>query len=191
MDQLSHIAYVGIGSNVGDKIKNCTDAIQAIHEHPACQVLRASSFYETEPLTLKGSGPQGWYVNGVIQVKTRLNVVNFLQMILDLELKMGRVRPAEKWAPRVIDLDLLFFDDEIIKMKPLKVPHPELHRRRFVLEPLAEIDPDFIHPIKGISVRELLSKLIDNKKIVPLFKLHLTRNSSDTFNRTGSEEGII
>ncbi len=183
MYPLTHIAYVGIGSNLGDKTKNCVDAIQAIQDHPACKVLRVSSFYETEPLTLKGSASQGWYLNGVIKVRTQLNVVNFLQMILDLEIKMGRVRPAEKWAPRLIDLDLLFFDDEIIKMKPLKVPHPELHKRRFVLEPLVEIEPDLIHPIKGISVKEMLNRLLNNKKIVPLFKFHLALNSSEALNQ--------
>lgn len=179
MDQISHIAYVGIGSNLGEKTKNCVDAIQAIHDHPKCEVLRVSSFYETEPLTLKGSALQGWYLNGAIKVRTKFNVVNFLQMLLDLELKMGRIRPSKKWESRPIDLDLLFFDDEVIKMKPLKVPHPELHKRRFVLEPLAEIEPDYIHPVKGISVRELLLQLIDNKKVIPLFKFHLALNFSE------------
>ena len=183
MNSPTNVAYIGIGSNLGDKMKNCMEAIQAIHRHPDCRVMRVSSFYETEPLTRNGKSVGGWYVNGVIKIRTRLNVVNLLQMILDLEIQMGRIRPSEKWAPRPIDLDLLFFNDEIIKMRPLKIPHPELHKRRFVLEPFPHIQPPFFHPIKGISIQALLAQLVDNKKVVPLFKFYLTRNASEALSQ--------
>ena len=89
---------------------------------------------------------------------------------------LGRMRGI-KWAPRIIDLDLLFFDDEIIRTKTLVVPHPQLHLRRFVLEPLNEVAPNFIHPIKGLPVKALHKKLGDNKKVVPLYKFFLSQSS--------------
>src|SRR5215471_7182355 len=124
-----NIAYIGIGSNLGDKIKNCVEAIQLIHSDPLCEVLRISSFYETEPLKKNPVSEGGWYVNAVIKIRTRLNPVRLLHLLLELELKLGRDPKHEKWSPRPIDLDLLFFGDEIIKTQPLKVPHPELHKR--------------------------------------------------------------
>jgi 2-amino-4-hydroxy-6-hydroxymethyldihydropteridine diphosphokinase len=176
-----NIAYIGVGSNLGDKIKNCVEAIQFIHSHPDCEVLRISSFYETEPLSLKKIETEGWYVNCAIKIRTPLNPVRLLQLMLNLEIRLGREPHHEKWSPRPIDLDLLFFNDDIIKTGPLRVPHPELHKRRFVLEPLAEIEPALVHPIKGSSVEKMLTELTDNKKIVPLFRFYLTRNSSESF----------
>jgi len=176
-----NIAYIGIGSNLGDKVKSCTDAIQFLHAHPLCDVLRVSSFYETEPLKKNPVAEGGWYVNAVIKVRTRLNAVRLLHLLLELEVKLGREPNHEKWSPRPIDLDLLLFSDEIIKTEPLRVPHPELHKRRFVLEPLAEIAPDLKHPVKGKTVDELLHHLNDNKKVVPLFRFYLSRNASESF----------
>jgi 2-amino-4-hydroxy-6-hydroxymethyldihydropteridine diphosphokinase len=176
-----NIAYIGIGSNLGDKIKNCVEAIQLIHSGPLCEVLRISSFYETEPLKKNPTQEGGWFVNAVIKIRTRLNPVRLLQLLLELELKLGRDPGHEKWSPRPIDLDLLFFGDEIIKTQPLKVPHPEVHKRRFVLEPLAEIAPDLKHPVKGRTVDELLHHLNDNKKVVPLFRFYLSRNAAESF----------
>jgi len=94
----------------------------------------------------------------------------------DIENLLGRVR-KQKWGPRTIDLDLLFYDDEIIRTKTLIIPHPELHHRRFVLEPLSELSPELIHPIKGISIKKLLKNLGDNKKVTPLFKFQISHSS--------------
>ncbi len=173
-----NIAYIGLGSNMGDKIKNCTEAIHKIHLHPLCQVLRVSSFYETEPLTKTKPCEGGWFVNAALKMRTRLNVVKLLQMFQALEVELGRNPLHEKWSPRPMDLDILFFGDEIIKTGPLKVPHPELHKRKFVLEPLAEIAPDLLHPIKGKKITELLEELEDNKKVTPLFRFYLSQNNS-------------
>jgi 2-amino-4-hydroxy-6-hydroxymethyldihydropteridine diphosphokinase len=85
--------------------------------------------------------------------------------------------PEHRWAPRTIDLDLLFFDDEIIRTRTLLVPHPRLHERRFVLQPLSEIAPNHVHPIKGVPIKALLKKLEDNKKVIPLYKFSLSQSS--------------
>ncbi len=176
-----NIAYVGIGSNLGDKVKNCIEAIQQIHAHAECEVLRISSFYETEPLSKHNVQPGGWYVNGAVKIKTRLGAVKLLNLLLEVEGKLGRPAQRQTGAPRTIDLDLLFYNDEIIKTGPLRVPHPELHKRRFALEPLAEIAPDLIHPVKGLKVETLLNHLTDNKKVTPLFRFYLSRNSDESF----------
>ncbi len=174
-----NIAWIGIGSNLGDRIRLSSLAIQRIHQHPKCEVLRTSSFYETEPLAKTTSASMGWYVNSVIRIKTRLSAAGLLQLLLELELELGRDPHHSKWSSRTIDLDILFFNDEIIRSQPLTVPHPELHKRRFVLEPLAEISPDLKHPIKAKTIETLLKQLIDNKKITPLFRFYLSRNYSE------------
>ncbi len=170
-----HIAYIGIGSNIGDRSKNIREAIRLLEDHPLVKVVNLSHFYETEPLTLKGE-KQNWYLNCVLKIRTTLNPVRVFHVLQEVEKLLGRERTA-RWAPRTIDLDLLFFDDEIIRTNYLIVPHPRLHQRRFVLEPLAEIAPDFIHPIKGTAVKTLLKNLGDNKKVVPLYKFSLSHSS--------------
>jgi len=173
-----NIAYIGIGSNVGEKAKNCLEAIQLIQNHPDCEVLRASSFYETEPLTLNLSEAPAWYVNAAIKIRTYLNVYKLFQFLQEIEQRLGRPSIREKWSPRVIDLDLLFYNDDLIKTEALKIPHPEIHKRRFVLEPLAEIEPDLIHPIQGKSIEKMLAQLTDNNKVIPLYRFYLSRNSA-------------
>lgn len=172
---MEHTAYIGIGSNLEDRMRNTCDAIRFLEDHPRLKVQCLSHFYETEPLTLNGE-KQNWYLNCVIKIRTSLNPVRLFRMMQDIENLLGRVR-ENKWEPRIIDLDLLFFDDEIIRTKSLVIPHPELHRRRFVLEPLVEIAPKLIHPIKGVSIKALLKALKDNKKVSPLFKFKISQSS--------------
>ena len=184
MEELrDHIAYIAFGSNLGQKAQNCSEAIRLIHAHPRCEVLRVSSFYETEPLNLPNQTEDPWFINGVLKLKTRLGAVKLLNLLREIEEKMGRV-PEEnrkKWAPRVMDLDILFFDEEIMKSKPLTLPHPELHHRRFVLEPLCEIAPDLVHPINHKKIRTLLKALQDSKKVVPLYNFFLKKNANDSW----------
>ncbi|HCU25270.1 MAG TPA: 2-amino-4-hydroxy-6-hydroxymethyldihydropteridine diphosphokinase [Deltaproteobacteria bacterium] len=175
MNDWKHSAYLGIGSNLGDRLKNISEAIRLLEEHPLVKVNRLSHFYETEPLTLRAE-KQSWYLNCVLKLRTSLNAVRLFHLLQEIETLLGRTR-SHRWAPRNIDLDLLFFDDEILRTKSLTIPHPQLHQRRFVLEPLAEVAPNFIHPIKGLSVKTLLEKLNDNKKVTPLYKFFLSQPS--------------
>lgn len=170
-----HQAYIGIGSNLGDRSQNTSDAIRLLDDHPHIQVKALSHFYETEPLTLGGE-KQNYYLNCVIKVEVGINHIQLFRVMQDVEKLLGRVRET-KWGPRAIDLDLLFFDDDILRTKTLVIPHPEMHKRRFVLEPLAEIAPNMVHPIKGTTIKNLLSNLKDNKKVSPLFKFQISHSS--------------
>src|SRR5262245_55734518 len=125
---MKHTAYIAIGSNLGDRLKNVSEALRLLEDHPLVKVNRLSHFYETEPLTRNGQ-KQTWYLNCVLKLRTSLNAVRLFHLLQQIETVLGRVR-EEKWAPRTIDLDLLFFDDEIVRTKTLSIPHPALHLRR-------------------------------------------------------------
>ena len=158
-------AYIGIGSNLGDKRQNCLRAIEKIEQIPGCRLTGRSDWYLTEPVGVEG---QDWYVNGVISLSTAISPQELLGSLLDIEAEMGRVR-EERWESRVIDLDILLYGQEIIDEEDLKVPHPLMHRRKFVLVPLVQLAPDLIHPSLGVSMAELLRRVRSNgQEVVPL-----------------------
>jgi 2-amino-4-hydroxy-6-hydroxymethyldihydropteridine diphosphokinase len=153
--------YIGVGSNLGDSLQNCKDAVENFSRVNEIQVTGMSSFYKSEPLGIEN---QNWFVNAVIEIKTTLAAHALLDVLQNIENVMGRVREI-KGGPRIIDLDLLFYGQDVIDEADLKVPHPEIHQRRFVLEPLSEIASYFIHPAFGVSVRGLKNRLHDQKII--------------------------
>lgn len=157
--------YIGIGSNLGNALQNCKEAIKAISLVNEIQLIATSSFYSTEPVGIEN---QNWFVNAAIEIKTSLPACDLLHVLQSIENTMGRLREV-KGGPRIIDLDLLFYNQDIINEKDLIVPHPEIHKRQFVLEPLNEIASFFIHPTFGISIRGLKDRL-DDKKIVKLLE---------------------
>lgn len=149
--------FIGIGSNLVDKKKNIQNAIKSVKEK--CKILKASSLCETEPVAYK---KQDWFLNCAIEVGTELEPLELLDFLQSIEKKMGRVRTIKN-GPRIIDLDILFYDDKIINEPNLTVPHPRLHERLFVLEPLKEIAPEFVHPVLGKRVKEICKELKDLK----------------------------
>ncbi len=149
------VAYIGIGSNLGDKVNNCLQSIKKIGRLPKCKVIALSSLFKTEPQGVTG---QDWYANCVVKIRTKLTPPELLQSLMNIELDMGR-RRKKKWEARIIDLDILLFNQEIISSESLSIPHPLLHERRFVLEPLAELAPDLIHPILKLTVITLKNAL--------------------------------
>ena len=157
----SFICYIGIGSNLGNALQNCKNAINNLSQQKEIQLTRASSFYKTEPLGIEN---QNMFINAVVEIKTTLSALNLLQALQKIEKAIGRKRDV-KGGPRIIDLDLLFYGQDILRETGLIVPHPEIHKRRFVLEPLSEIASYFIHPVFGISIRGLKDRLNDNKKV--------------------------
>ena len=162
-----HHAYIGFGSNLGDRLENCRNAIGALAALPPCSLLKTSSFYETSPV---GLVDQPAFINGVVLLETDEDAHWLLRQMLEIEKTFGRIRNL-KWGPRSIDLDLLFFDDQIINTPELSVPHPSLHERRFVLEPLNEVAPDFRHPSLGKSVADLRNDLQDGEQRVEVLKI--------------------
>ena len=153
------ICYIGIGSNLGNSLKNCQHAIEILSRAKGIELTTISSFYKTEPVGIEN---QDYFINAVIEIKTELSPRTLLQTLQNIENDMGRLRDV-KGGPRIIDLDVLFYGQNEISERDLIIPHPEIHRRRFVLEPLCEIASYFIHPSFGVSIRGLKDRLSDNK----------------------------
>lgn len=146
-----NISYLLIGGNEGDREGRLAEARQYITAKTG-SIQKASSLYETAPW---GNPHQGWFLNQALKLETGLEAATLMSSLLGIEEKMGR-RRLEKYGSRVIDIDILFFNDAIVQEPALIVPHPEIPNRRFVLEPLDEIAPGYIHPVLGQSVHELL-----------------------------------
>jgi 2-amino-4-hydroxy-6-hydroxymethyldihydropteridine diphosphokinase len=159
---MTKTAYIGIGSNLGDKLSNCLDAIVRINAIPDIEVTAQSDFYRTSPVGVQG---QDWYVNGVAALTTDATAQHLLKNLLAIEADMGRER-RRKWDSRIIDLDVLLFGDDIIDEKNLKVPHPMMHLRKFVLVPMVSMAPHLIHPVLGKPLVALLSSISDESQAV-------------------------
>jgi 2-amino-4-hydroxy-6-hydroxymethyldihydropteridine diphosphokinase len=155
------ICYIGIGSNLGNALKNCHHAVESLSLTKGIEITRVSSFYKTDPVGIEN---QNLFINAVVEIKTALSACNLFQTLQNIEKDMGRER-AVKGGPRVIDLDLLFYGQEVIHDADLIIPHPEIPKRCFVLEPLCEIASYFIHPDFGVSMRGLKDRLSDNKMV--------------------------
>jgi len=152
--------YIGLGSNLGDRLANIKKAIELMRKE-GIEIIDESSTYETEPFGYK---EQGWFLNSVVKGKTELSPSRLWKSLEKIEKSMGREREV-KWGPRIIDLDLLFYGNRMLNGKQLQVPHPELHKRKFVLVPLAEVAPKLVHPVFKKTISELLTDLRDNSKV--------------------------
>ncbi len=159
---MPHRAFIAIGSNLGDRKANHLEAIERIRQIPGTRVLKQSSFYESEP----HGDAKTWFVNSVIEIETESKPEELLKKLLAIETAMGRKRvKGKRWGSRIIDLDLLLFNTAIIEKKNLTVPHPEIATRKFVLMPLSELAPQFVHPRLGATVSELLAAVKDPKRL--------------------------
>ena len=152
--------FIGLGSNLGNKEGNIKKAIDLMKEK--CKILKVSSLYETEPVGYKN---QDWFLNCALKAKTNLNPKALLKFLKSIENKMLRVKTIKN-GPRTIDLDILFYDDKIINENDLIVPHPRMHERLFVLEPLKEICPDIVHPKLKKSITYLKDKLKGRETVI-------------------------
>lgn len=151
----STIAYVGLGSNLGDRQATFDLALTQLRNHKRIDLLRSSAVLETKPLTDDG---QENYLNAVVEIQTDLSAPALLGKLQAIEMDLGRTR-QEKWGPRTIDLDLLVFGTEILQTEVLTVPHPQMHLRSFVLEPLCQLNEDLPHPVLDIRMGELKQRL--------------------------------
>jgi len=158
-------AHLLIGGNLGDRKTNLLMAISLINEQCG-SLTRSSSIYETEAW---GKTDQPSFLNQALEIFTSLNARQLMRMILKIEKEMGRIR-KEKLGPRIIDIDILLYENEIHDLRFLKIPHPEMHNRRFVLVPLAEIDPTLQHPVLKKTIAELLEECPDNLEVKKLME---------------------
>ncbi len=148
-------AYIGLGSNLGDREANLSRALNLMAGLPETKVLRVSSVYRTQPL---GKADQPEFLNMAAEVGTGLEPGQLLKSLQEIESRLGR-RREELWGPRTIDLDILYYGDRTVKEPGLVIPHPRAHQRAFVLEPLSELEPDLADPVTGMTVKEMLGRL--------------------------------
>jgi len=156
---MAEVAYLSLGSNLGDRAANLRAALAQLNE--AGRLLAVSALYETQPVDVPG---QPWFLNCVAALETEKTPRELLALALRTEATMGRLRMRAKGA-RNIDIDLVLFGDRVVDEPGLKIPHPAMHRRRFVLEPLVEIAPDARHPELGRTARELLGELPEGQTV--------------------------
>lgn len=157
-----HIAVLGTGSNLGDRKQNLDTALGMIREISGTTLVKQAKIYETEPVGYKD---QGWFFNSALTLETELSAHDLFISLKAIEKKMGRT-PTIQNGPRVIDLDLLFYDDMVIRTKELVIPHPRLHERLFVLAPLMDIEKDFVHPVLRQTIHSLFSAVRETSSLV-------------------------
>jgi len=158
---VAHQVYIGVGSNLGNKKENFLEALLRVAKLPDTRILKESSLYESEPI----GDAKEWYVNGAIEIETKFKPEMLMKKFKNIERAMGRKKIKKRWGARIIDLDILLYDAAIVKKKNLRIPHPEMPSRKFVLLPLSEIAPQVIHPELGVTISELLINVKDDKKI--------------------------
>ena len=162
---MPHRAFIGVGSNLCDRKANIAEGLERAGKLAGSRIVRTSSLYESEP----HGYAKTWSVNAAFELETDFAAAELLKKLKAIEEAMGRKRvKGKKWGSRIIDLDILFFDSEVVSSKTLKIPHPELAKRRFVLLPLAEVAPQVTHPELGQSVSQILASCRDNKRVVLL-----------------------
>lgn len=166
--RLEQRAFVGLGSNLGDREAQLVTALRALGELEGTATVAHSRLYETEPV---GGPSQGPYLNAVVELRAGLDPRALLDGLLRIEAHAGRTR-AEHHGPRVLDLDLLLYGDRVLEEPGLVLPHPRLHERGFVLEPLGELAPDLRHPLIGLSIARLAERVRDTAAVRPFTSSH-------------------
>lgn len=157
-------AYLLTGSNLGDRLSHLKQAVLHLTVHTAVEIDRISQVYETAPW---GKTDQQSFYNQALKIKTSLSAIELLDLVLDIEQRIGRKR-KERWGPRCIDIDIIFYEDEISKTRQLELPHPRLQDRRFVLVPMVELTPNHLHPVFQKTVSELLEECKDQLAVTLL-----------------------
>lgn len=162
---MEEYAYIGLGSNLGDRELKLLMAVAELGKLPGTRVTALSPFYETEPV---GGVPQDNFYNAAARIATTLPPLELLDRLKRIELEVFHRVPAEHWGPRSMDLDILLYGDQVISLERLTIPHPRLAERRFALQPLADIAPSLVHPSVGKSIVQLLAALTSTETVVKI-----------------------
>ncbi len=162
-----HTAYISVGSNMGRRAENCRQGITALAETDGIEVVCQSKLFLTEPVDYE---KQRWFVNVTVKINTRLVPQALLSVLKEIERRAGREDQGIRFGPRVVDLDILFYEDLVLTSEKLVIPHPRMHKRRFVLQPLCDIDPDVRHPVYKKNIRQLYDMLEDTTQQVQVYE---------------------
>lgn len=160
-DMKIHSVYISVGSNIGNKCTNCQMGIAELISSETERLKNQSPYYMTEPVDFND---QDWFVNTVIEIETALTPFRLLDRIKSIEREAGRTEDLIRFGPRVLDLDMLIYDDRVIDTPRLILPHPRMHKRRFVLKPICDIDPQKVHPVLKKNMQYLLNRLNGNEQ---------------------------
>jgi 2-amino-4-hydroxy-6-hydroxymethyldihydropteridine diphosphokinase len=161
------IVYISVGSNLGNKLENCRNGVEALIHSGSSRLLAQSRIYKTEPVDFRD---QDWFVNYVIKIDTSLKPLALLSLLQKIQQDAGRIQDTVRFGPRKLDLDILLYGDLIVNSPDLEIPHPRMHKRRFVLRPFCDIDSGVVHPVFKENMHSLLSKLKDKNQKVVEFK---------------------
>ncbi len=164
---IKNSVFIELGGNLGDRL-NLINQAKKMLQILGCNIIQQSSIYETPPWGFEAD--QSFY-NQIVKIETKLNPIELIGELQEIEKKLGRIRGSEKYESRTMDLDILFFNDEIINTNQIIIPHPRLHLRNFVLFPLNEMATDFIHPTLLKNIGELLSTCTDNSKCTKIAEI--------------------
>jgi 2-amino-4-hydroxy-6-hydroxymethyldihydropteridine diphosphokinase len=149
-------AYISIGSNMGDRLRNCRFGIETLCADGSVQLAAMSPFYETAPVDYTD---QAWFVNAAAKIHTALPPTALWHKMQTVQAVAGRKSGGIRFGPRVLDLDIIFYEDRVMRTSELILPHPRMHKRRFVLQPICDIDPTVLHPVLGQQASHLLNRL--------------------------------
>lgn len=162
-----HTAFISVGSNLGDKEKNCRNGLILLQAKGDISVIQTSPYYKTEPVDYTD---QDWFVNAAAKIETDLGPEELLVALKQVEKELGRDLKTVRFGPRIIDLDILLYDDCVVRLEGLVIPHERMHQRAFVLAPLCDIGADIIHPVEGKTIEALLLDIDNENQGVILMK---------------------
>jgi 2-amino-4-hydroxy-6-hydroxymethyldihydropteridine diphosphokinase len=153
-------AYISIGSNIGDRLHHCRSGLEALCADGSVQLAALSPYYETAPVDFTD---QAWFLNAAAKVHTELTPVGLLRKMQAVQEAAGR-KETVRFGPRILDLDIIFYEDLVLRTDELTIPHARMHKRHFVLQPICDIDPYVLHPVLGQAVKQLLELLTEKEQ---------------------------
>ena len=165
--KLAHTAFISLGSNIGNKIENCRKGVDALIRCDSVTLKAQSPCYKTDPVDYLD---QDWFINYVIKIETSIDPFELLNRLKSIQRNAGRINDAIRFGPRILDLDIILFGDVVINSEYLTIPHPRMHKRRFVLKPVCDIDPEIIHPVFKKNMKYLLDSLDDEEHWIEEYK---------------------